>query len=108
MGCTIQLCLELLGVPKSAKENSEFSVILLLSLLIMATRMSMAQLMIQVTTYLGFCVYVATISCNALISLFPEISNDKYHKSGYMFFSVEQNDLHTFSILPQWSVVKTK
>ena len=43
----------------------------------------MIQLMTQVVTYLGFCVYVATISCNALISLFPEISNNKCHKSGY-------------------------
>ena len=50
----------------------------------MATMMSMVQLMVEEASYLGFCVYVATISCNALISLFPEISNDKCHNSGYM------------------------
>ena len=65
-----------------------------------SSRMSMIPLMIQVVTYLGFCVYVATISCNALISLFPEISNDKCHKSGYVLFCGAKLTTFTIALLP--------
>ena len=49
---------------------------------------------------MGFCVYVATISCNALISLFPEISNDKCHKSGCVLFCGAKLTTFTIALLP--------